>query len=282
MSSSTPTGIPYEPTMTALTVPLLIPSTGSSHVQKSLEMTGLQGQHFISIQDQRFVKKEVDEAINETTIKSVSSTSLPKCWNFLLGTVQKRMLHWNNKRTIGNENELFSCLINEVVELMSAFKAFVKACLQEADKDHTDSFQLTSEICLALGVPLESSWIVKGAQDIVRAAQREARRVDPTAEHPPSHAAQSSDSDDRFAASAAHKRWYAQAASRKGCSAQRRRPEGCHPGRPRGRVAPQGVIAGRHGQGVAARHADQLGVLELHAGTLFAVVQQHINVCLLQ
>lgn len=166
MSSSTPTGIPYEPTMTALTVPLLIPSTGSSHVQKSLEMTGLQGQHFISIQDQRFVKKEVDEPINETTIKSVSSTSLPKCWNFLLGTVQKRMLHWNNKRTIGNENELFSCLINEVVELMSAFKAFVKACLQEADKDHTDSFQLTSEICLALGVPLESSWIVKGAQDI--------------------------------------------------------------------------------------------------------------------
>merc|ERR1711884_1020979 len=40
------------------------------------------------------------------------------------------------------------------------------ACLLEADKSHSDSFPLASEICLALGLPLESSWRVKVAQDI--------------------------------------------------------------------------------------------------------------------
>ena len=147
MSSMTPTGIPNEPTVTALSVP---------HVQEPLEMTGLQGHHFLSIQDQRSVKKEIDESINATT-----TTINNKCWIFLLNTVQKRV-----KQTSENQKELFTCLIDEVVELMSAFKAFVKACLLEADKSHSDSFPLASEICLALGLPLESSWRVKGAQDI--------------------------------------------------------------------------------------------------------------------
>ena len=145
MTTSTPASIPYVPT-----IPLLEPIS-QPHLGQSQDL----GQPYPSSIHQRSVKKELED-VNETTV-------LPKnCWNFLLNTVRSRL----QQRQSHNSKEFLLVLMEELVDLISAFKVFANACLQESQGEHIHSFQLTSEICIALGVALESWWEVKGVQDI--------------------------------------------------------------------------------------------------------------------